>query len=322
MQIIVVHPKLKQALSLTIRLRWVASAALLLVLFGVTGTGVLSYVTIKHALQERLPFLEKLFELPDLATRGLRVGDTVARELYLRQNIDALAVKLGHMQAQIARLDAIGERVANMAGIKPADLPKLSGRGGPMPAGARSLTIEELASEIDRVSANIDLRSDSLSLIEQELLFRTVTTKLLPTNQPLPDGFLGSRFGTRIDPFTGRHAQHEGIDFNAPTGTPILAAGAGVVVYADYSPSYGNQIDIDHGKGVITRYAHAHRLLVKAGDIVRQGQHIADVGSTGRSTGAHLHFEIRVDDEAQDPMNFLQGGFNLRDARARLVARR
>jgi murein DD-endopeptidase MepM/ murein hydrolase activator NlpD len=316
-QIIVVHPRLKQALSISLRLRWVIAAAAVLVLFMATGSGVMSYVTIKHALQAKLPFLENLFELPNIASRGLIGRDIVARDDYVRQNIDALAVKLGHLQAQMTRIDAIGERVAAMAGIKPSDLPKAPGRGGPLAAGARSLSLDELGQEVERVSATLEQRADYLNLIEQELIFRTVTTKLLPTNQPLADGFTGSRFGGRIDPFTGRSAMHEGIDFNAPVGTPILAAGAGVVVFAEYHHSYGNQIDLDHGNGLVTRYAHASKLLVKAGDIVKQGQRIAEVGSTGRSTGPHLHFEVRVDDEAQDPFNYLQAGLDLKAGRIR-----
>lgn len=307
MQIIVVHPKLKQALSFTIRGRWVVAAVLALVLVVTLGSGLLSYVTIRHALQARLPMLQMLFPLPVMAGVG-----AAERDAYVRDNIDALAVKLGQLQAQIARLDAVGDRVATMAGIKASDLPKAASRGGPLSAGSRPLTLQELSEAVSRTTSVVDTRVDALSFIESELLIRTVTTKLLPTNQPLGDGFVGSRFGGRIDPFTGRSASHEGIDFNAPSGTPILAAGAGAVVFAGQHHSYGNHVDIDHGNGLVTRYAHASRLLVKAGDIVRQGQKIAEVGTTGRSTGPHLHFEVRVDDDAQDPMKYLQAGLNLR----------
>lgn len=305
MQIIVVHPRLKQARTLTVRKRWIAAVLGAVLLLVLTSTGLLSYVAIQHAFQAKLPFVQQW-------VAKAAAKDVESRDVYVRQNIDALAVKLGHLQAQVARIDALSERVSKMAGVKAADLPRNPGRGGPLVGESRALSIGELSNAVDLVTRSLEQRVDSLNLIETELIYRTVSTKLLPTNQPLQAGFMGSRYGQRIDPFTGRGAQHEGIDFNAPTGTPILAAGAGVVVFAGFNPSYGNQVDIDHGSSLVTRYAHASKLLVKEGDIVKQGQRIAEVGSTGRSTGAHLHFEVRLADEAQDPMNFLQAGFNLK----------
>lgn len=305
MQIIVVHPRLKQARALTVRKRWVVAALGAMVLVVLMSTGALSYVAIQHAFQAKLPFVQQW-------VAAAAAKDVESRDVYVRQNIDALAVKLGQLQAQVARIDALSERVSKMAGVKAADLPRTAGRGGPLVGQTRALSIGELSNAVDLVSRSLEQRVDSLNLIESELIYRTVSTKLLPTNQPLQDGFMGSRYGQRIDPFTGRGAMHEGIDFNAPTGTPILAAGAGMVVFSGWNPSYGNQIDIDHGAGLVTRYAHASKLLVKEGDIVKQGQRIAEVGSTGRSTGAHLHFEVRVNDEAQDPLNYLQAGLNIK----------
>lgn len=305
MQIIVVHPRLKRARTLTVRKRWVLAGLALMFIAVLMSSGLLSYVAIQHAFQAKVPFVQQWVQ-------AAAAKDVESRDAYVRQNIDALAVKLGQLQAQVARIDAISERVSRMAGVKPADLPRVSGRGGPLVGEERPLSIGELSNAVDLVTRGLDQRVDSLNVIESELIYRTVTTKLLPTNQPLQDGFMGSRFGGRIDPFTGRSAMHEGIDFNAPTGTPILAAGAGVVVFAGFNPSYGNQIDVDHGGGLVTRYAHASRLLVKEGDIVKQGQRIADVGSTGRSTGSHLHFEVRVNDEAQDPLKYLQAGLNFK----------
>jgi murein DD-endopeptidase MepM/ murein hydrolase activator NlpD len=126
--------------------------------------------------------------------------------------------------------------------------------------------------------------------------------------QPVNEGFVGSGFGWRHDPFTGRVSMHEGLDFAAPVGTPISAAAGGIVIVAEYHPAYGKMVDLDHGNGLTTRYAHAAKLHVKVGDIVKRGQLIADVGSTGRSTGPHLHFEVRVNGEAKDPEKFLAVG--------------
>lgn len=307
MQIILVHPRLRQARTLTVRKRWVA-AVLLVITGGVlVSTGLFSYVAIQHSLTAKLPFVQQW-------VAAAAAKDVESRDVFVRQNIDALAVKLGQLQAQVARIDAISDRVSKMAGVKTGDLPRTAGRGGPLAGDARPLSLGELNLAVDQVSRSLETRVDSLNLIESELIYRTVTTRLLPTNQPLQDGFMGSRFGTRIDPFTGRSALHEGIDFNAPAGTPITAAGAGVVVFSGFNPSYGNQVDVDHGNGLVTRYAHASKLLVKEGDIVKQGQKIAEVGSTGRSTGSHLHFEVRVNGEAEDPLKYLQAGLNIKGA--------
>ena len=304
MQIIVVHPGLKQAHAINIRRSWLVVAAIGLFVLMAAGSGLLSYLTIKH-LQSGSPFGARLSGL------ALTGDGEENRDQYVRQNVGALAVKLGHLQAQLARLDVIGERVASMAGIKPADLPKSNpGRGGLLVSDARPLSLQEMTLAVDHTTRLFDQRSDYLNLIESELTLRNVTTKLLPTNQPLLAGFPGSRFGRRVDPFTGQSALHEGVDFHAPIGTPILAAGAGVVVVAGPHPSYGNHVDVDHGGGVITRYAHASRLLVRPGDIVIQGQKLAEVGSTGRSTGAHLHFEVRVAQAPRDPLRYLQTAMN------------
>ncbi len=309
MQIIFVHPKLRRARTLNLRLRWVLAAALVFAAMVSGGTSWLSYVAIRHAIETRLPFVQ-----PWIASVAPPASGQPNDEAMLRQKIDALAVKLGQIQARMMRLDIIGSRVASIAGLKPSELPpQLPGRGGPL-AGAAPITLEELTRSIDQLASSMEPRIDLLDLVESELVYRNVHTRLLPNSEPLPDGNLGSRFGYRSDPFTRRSALHEGVDFNAPAGTPIVAAGSGVVVFAGLHPSYGNQVDIDHGDGLVTRYAHASRLLVKEGDIVRQGQRIADVGTTGRSTGPHLHFEVRLHDAPQDPLRFLQsaGALGLR----------
>jgi murein DD-endopeptidase MepM/ murein hydrolase activator NlpD len=127
----------------------------------------------------------------------------------------------------------------------------------------------------------------------------------LPTYKPVDYPYLSSSFGWRLNPVTGRHAMHEGLDFAAPKGTPIYAASGGVVTEARYVPGYGKLVEIDHGNGVVTRYAHASSITVKLGDVVEKAQQIARVGSTGRSTGSHLHFEVRVAGHPLDPTLFM-----------------
>ncbi|HXA46618.1 MAG TPA: M23 family metallopeptidase, partial [Burkholderiaceae bacterium] len=150
--------------------------------------------------------------------------------------------------------------------------------------------------------------SDYMNVVETTLMNFKVKSKLLPTIHPVNVSYNASGFGWRIDPFTGRSAFHEGIDFPSPIGTPIVAAAGGVVIASEYHHEYGNMLEIDHGNDIVTRYAHTSRILVKVGDIVRRGQHVADIGSTGRSTGAHLHFEVLVRGMQQDPHKFLSAG--------------
>jgi murein DD-endopeptidase MepM/ murein hydrolase activator NlpD len=149
-------------------------------------------------------------------------------------------------------------------------------------------------------------RSDKLLAMETLLLQNQLSRKLLPSIPPVHTGFYSSNFGWRIDPFTGQNAMHEGVDFVAEAGTPIYASAGGVVDYASNQPDYGNMVEIDHGNDIVTRYAHCSKIFVKVGQVVMRGEKIAEVGSTGRSTGNHLHFEVRYKGIAQNPVRFLQ----------------
>lgn len=306
MQIILVHPRLKRARTLDVGRRTLAVFALALMLVTASASGLLSYGMLRLAAPAQLSFVRAW--LPAAAP----VPTLAPEDEIVRQHIDALAVRLGEMQAQLVRLDALSERVAAMAGLEPVDLGVLAappGRGGPLPAGGgRPLTLDELSLEIERAATAFEQRSDELALLESELIYRQASARLVPNARPLADALIGSRFGARIDPFTGLRVAHEGLDFSAATGTPILAAAAGIVVFAGRNAGYGNMVDIDHGNGLVTRYAHASRMHVSAGEIVRQGQKIAEVGSTGRSTGPHLHFEVRVDGAPRDPLPYLRAG--------------
>lgn len=298
-QIIVLDQRLARTVTLTVTPRklWLAAAAGLLVfLFSVTGFSV---ATIKIISEFRIPYLH------EFATSVLR--DEVARnEQFVRDNVSAMARKLGEMQAQLMRLDALGERVSRLSGIRPEafNFKELPGRGGPETRG-RALTVDELKSELDRISRGVESRADYMDVVESELMKARARRALLPENTPVPEGFVGSGYGMRVDPFTGQMAMHAGLDFAAPAGTPIFAAAGGVVVNAGSHPEFGNMVEIDHGNHLTTLYAHARRLFVKTGDIVREGQKVAEVGTTGRSTGPHLHFEVHVNGVAQNPTRFL-----------------
>lgn len=230
------------------------------------------------------------------------------RDRFMRENIDAMARKVGELQAKVVQLEALTERVSQLAGVPvPASAKAVPGQGGAL-IGARSLSLEELRQTLADLEAVSNNKADLLTVMESRLFDQKIAKVMLPTAQPVPGSHLGSYFGYRIDPITGRSALHSGLDFQADTGTPILAAAGGVVVVQEFHAAYGNMVEIDHGNGLITRYAHASAVFVKKGDLVKRGQKIAAVGSTGRSTGPHLHFEVLADGTPQDPQKFLTTG--------------
>ena len=213
------------------------------------------------------------------------------------------------------RLDSLGERISKNSGIS---VPKSenngkngegngkNGRGGPLINPSLPLSANELQREIDRLATFLEQRSDSLTALESQLMERRIKTTLLPTIVPIRADHIGSTFGRRLDPIAGVGAMHEGIDFVADPGTRIIASAGGVVLIAEHHPQYGNMIEIDHGNEFSSRYAHLSKLKVKAGQIVKRGREIGASGNTGRSTGPHLHFEVRFKGVAQNPARFLQ----------------
>ena len=232
------------------------------------------------------------------------------RDRFMRENLDVMAKRLGEMQAKMVQLEALGERVAGLAGVSPKEIKSSMGSGGAL-VGSRSLTMEELQGTLADLDKITDQRVDLMTLMESRLFDLKIKKLMVPTQQPVVGGALGSSFGWRIDPVNGQSALHTGLDFPAAQGTPIVAAAGGVVVTQEYHPAYGNMLEIDHGNDLITRYAHASTVLAKKGDLIKRGQKIAEVGSTGRSTGSHLHFEVLVQGVFQDPQKFLMAGQNL-----------
>ncbi len=232
------------------------------------------------------------------------------RDRFMRENLDAMARKLGEMQAKMVQLEALGERVSGLAGLNPAEIKVIPGRGGTLVSG-RPLTLQELQATLADLDVMTEQRVDLMTVMESRLFDQKIRKMMVPTQQPVLTGHLGSAFGWRIDPFTGRSALHTGLDFQAEPGSSILAAAGGVVVTQETHPAYGQMVEIDHGNDLITRYAHASRVWVKKGDLVKRGQKVADVGTTGRSTGPHLHFEVVVRGVPQDPQKFLAAGHHL-----------
>jgi murein DD-endopeptidase MepM/ murein hydrolase activator NlpD len=270
-------------------------------------SSMMSYLTVRHAAEIRLPFLQELLRNISLEEAGK------TREL-VRENLATMAARLGQMQGQLMQLDSLGERLAGLAGVKPADakgavqkVERNAGRGGPL-LRPDNLTPNDLKNALDELARQVEVRSDTLSALESRMLEERIRKSLLPTTRPVDTDARASGFGWRLDPFTGQTAMHEGIDFIAEPGTPILSAAAGIVKAVEQHPQYGNMVEIDHGNDLITRYAHAQAIHVKVGEFVKRGQRIAAVGTTGRSTGPHLHFEVRIGGVAQNPSRFLEQG--------------
>ena len=231
------------------------------------------------------------------------------QQSYVHSSLDAMAARVGQMQAQMQRLDALGARLAKLTGMKPEEFrfDQPPAQGGPLVAlPAQEMSVNSLEQQLNRLTQTVNDRSDKLLALETMLLQNQLSRKLLPSIPPVNEGFYSSNFGWRLDPFTGSNAMHEGVDFMANAGTAIRASAGGVVAYASLHSQYGNMVEIDHGNDIVTRYAHASRLLVKVGQVVRRGEKVAEVGSTGRSTGNHLHFEVRYKGIAQNPVRFLQ----------------
>lgn len=296
MQIILVSRHLKAARTFTIMPRhlvMVVAAFLMAVFFTSAAFSWLS-------VHLRLPLIESLLV-------SIQNKESQKTQDYVTNNMQMMATRLGELQARVLQLDTLGDRLSSVAGIKREPVKRdKPGQGGPFVAAPMSA--DELQREMERLAQVIDNKSDELALLESSFLEKRVKERLLPTTLPVKAAMLGSPYGHRTDPIAGVRAMHEGIDFNADTGTPVVVAADGVVLSAGYHNDFGNMIDVDHGDGLISRYAHLSRLNVKAGQMLRRGELIGAVGSTGRSTGSHLHFEVRMFDVAQNPALFLQKG--------------
>lgn len=238
----------------------------------------------------------------------LVVKDEVAQQdRFMRENIEVMAKKLGEMQAKMLQLESLGERVSGLAGVSPSDIKIKPGQGGKLVSG-RDLSMLELQATLQELDEVASARTDLMTVLESRLFEQKIKKMMIPTQTPVPNANLGSMFGWRIDPITGRSALHTGLDFPATPGTAIFAAAGGVVVTQEFQSEYGNMIEIDHGNDLISRYAHTSKVGVKKGDLIKRGQKIAEVGNTGRSTGPHLHFEVLVQGVPQDPQKFLNAG--------------
>ena len=314
MQIILISDRLAKARSVTLSMRHLVATGMAAMAVVCAATVGLYWLTLRYASDMRIPVIQQL-------VLSANEAEAERGRTFVQQNLNAMAVKLGEMQAQLTRLDALGERLSSLAGFQPKEFrfSEAPGLGGAAPTlmPPQNLSLAEFSDKLSNLARNVETRNDMMGVLEAQLFEQAVKKKMLPTMMPVKAPYNASAYGRRVDPFTGQWAMHEGIDFLADAGSPIAAAAAGVIVFAGFHPQYGYMVDIDHGNDLVTRYAHASKLFVKEGDVVQRGHKIGEVGSTGRSTGPHLHFEVRYRGAAQNPSKFLVSNSQSTTARAK-----
>ncbi len=254
--------------------------------------------------RSQLNEVRDLQNLSDMQQEEIAQARTTAQD-----NLDALTLRLGRMQAQVLRLDALGKRLVSAADLDAGEFdfdiaPPIGGPQDTVALGDN--TIPDFLGMLDELDTTVADRGHKLDILEQVLMYRSVSERVTPSGSAVKQGLLSSKFGSRIDPFTGKRETHKGIDVAGKEGSIILAVGDGVVTFAGERKGYGNLVELDHGKGYTTRYAHNQDHLVSIGETVRKGQPVALMGSTGRSTGPHVHVEVLRDGKQVNPAKYLK----------------
>lgn len=226
------------------------------------------------------------------------------------ENMDALAMRLGRLQSHVIRLDALGDRLTKMADLDQGefDFSSQPAQGGPESETheeAISVDMNSFTASLDSLTQQLDDRAQQLALLENLLMSRSLQDEVVPAGRPITSGWLSSHFGMRTDPFSGKQERHKGVDFAGKLGSDVVAVASGVITWAGRRYGYGNLVEINHGNGYSTRYGHNHDVSVKVGDAVKKGQVVAKMGSTGRSTGPHVHFEVLHNGKPVDPIKYI-----------------
>jgi murein DD-endopeptidase MepM/ murein hydrolase activator NlpD len=241
----------------------------------------------------------------ELDTQRLRLADVTRKA---EENLNALALRLGTLQAHVIRLDALGQRLTTMAKLDKGefDFDSPPAQGGPVEADAgTAITVPDFVGSLNDLSVQIEDRSKQLAVLETMLMSRNLQAEVMPTGRPVNRGWLSSFFGIRTDPFTGLRVHHSGVDFAGKLGSDVVTVAAGVVNFAGKRSGYGNLVEINHGNGYMTRYGHNLENLVKVGETVKKGQIISKMGTSGRSTGPHVHFEVIVNGQTVNPRKYI-----------------
>jgi murein DD-endopeptidase MepM/ murein hydrolase activator NlpD len=307
MQIILVSRagKVPKTLDLTnARLRWrvcgIGAAAVL----ALASIGAVLALALASPRDRALAEIDTLHQQVKMQNRQL--GEL--REDAHRQ-LDALAIKLGQLQAQATRINALGERLVQVGKLDGNEfnfdqLPPVGGVEVTDGSSAYALP-QTLDASIEQLATQFDTQQAQLSAMQSLLLNARIDSNLKPTGMPA-DGYISSYFGVRADPFDGMAARHTGLDIAVPYGSAVHTVAEGMVTYAGVRSGYGNVVEIDHGNGYMTRYAHNSKLLVHPGQHVRVGEVIADAGSSGRSTGSHVHFEVWYNGRVLNPLAYVK----------------
>ncbi len=270
---------------------------------GLLATTFIAGLTLGQHSMARMALLS-----PTSALRAEQPADCHAADAGTGAQVDALAMRLGTINANLIRLNALGKQLTQMANInsREFDFDHDPPQGGSDSDGVgRGVQAEDVNTMIDDLSRQIDARSAQFSSLENVIIGRQLSSQVKPSGRPVRDGYISSYFGERMDPFNGEEALHKGVDFAADAGADVLAVAEGMVTWSGPREGYGNLIEINHGNGLVTRYGHNARTLVSVGDTVQRGQAVAIVGSTGRSTGPHVHFEVLRNGTQVDPMTFV-----------------
>ncbi|MEN8178135.1 MAG: M23 family metallopeptidase [Pseudomonadota bacterium] len=231
-------------------------------------------------------------------------------EITAQSKVDALALRIGQLQSHLLRLDALGERLVEIGHL---DKGEFSFEGSPAIGGPETVetstgesVMPGLLRELDLLQEKINSREQQLSLMEDLIMNSNLEETLHPAGKPITRGWISSYYGMRNDPFSGKRTMHKGMDFAGKEGSDVVAVAAGVVTWSEVRDGYGSLVEINHGKGYVTRYGHNKEILVEIGDRVRQGQVIGKMGSSGRSTGPHVHFEVLKNGKTVNPAKYIK----------------
>ena len=282
----------------------VTLGALAVIVVGILGTAFALGMQLGEGSGGRLASGESARWAQILAEQKHQIAELKER---MNERVNAMAMRMGEVNAHVIRLDALGKRLTEMADIDSHefDFDSAPASGGPEEDGGVTAQIPDISTKLNDLEQKVALRDSQLSALENVIIDRDLKKQIHPEGRPVKSGFISSYFGEREDPFSGEEAYHKGVDFAGSAGDSVMAVAAGVVTWAGNRTGYGNLVEINHGDGYVTRYAHNERTLVAVGQTVKRGDPIALMGSTGRSTGPHVHFEVVRNGRQVDPLTFI-----------------
>lgn len=277
----------------------ISSISLLACVLIAAGFSLGTHITEQKQANQAILELRGMLHQAQSTVEQVRADQTI--------HLDALGLRVGALQARMMRLDALGERMVRLGGLDAAefDFSDVPAMGGNPTDSGLSYSVNDISADLDQVNALLDDRKNKLEALESHWANRDLLQAALPSGRPVTQGWMSSRYGYRLDPFNGRRSHHKGVDFAAQTGTPIHTVASGIVQRSKTVSGFGNVVEIAHADGYSTLYAHNQKNLVSKGDIVHKGQVIALLGSSGRSSGPHVHFEVHKNGRSVDPQSYI-----------------